>query len=157
MITVYGSLLIVLLCTFLSPFCDSLKRNKDNWTWKRAVAAYAAMTGLVFVLPVIINGSVYISWVFAILAVVVAASIAPVSFLGTSFVLFMLDVIIPIMTLWEISKYNKVKEPMSMILAIVEWPKLLAPIALGMITFFLAGFLRQMIIRSKKDFRKGKA
>jgi len=143
MITIYGSLIIVLLCTFLPPFFDYFKRNKDEWSWKRAVAAYAAMTGLVFVLPVLIGGSVYISWAFAILAVVAAVFIAPVSFFGISFVLLMLNVIVPIMTLWEISKYNKVKEPMRMILSTVEWPKFLAPMALGLITFFLACILRQ--------------
>jgi hypothetical protein len=138
MIPIYGSLITILLCVFLPPLFDHFKGDKDEWSWRRAVAAYSVMTGFVLVLPVLIGGSVYIGWAFAMLAVAVAVFIAPVSFLGTSFVLVLSNIILPTLILWEISRYNKVQEPMRMIINTVEWPGFLAPLVLGLLTLFAA-------------------
>lgn len=143
MIPVYGSLIAILLCTFLPPIFDYLRGKNEDWSWKRAVAAYGVMTGVALVLPVLIGGSVYVMWVIAAVAVAIAIFIAPVSLLGTSFVLLLSSVILPTLILWEISRYNKMNEPLRFVLSTIDWPRYLAPMTLGLVTFFVAKRLCQ--------------
>jgi|SRR6185369_1981869 len=143
MIAVYGSLITILLCTFLPPLFDHFMRNNKEWSWKRALGGYAVITGLGGVVPVLLGWSIYADWLFVTLAVAIAVIIAPVTFLGTSFVLLLLNIILPTLILWDMSRYNKVKEPMKMILDNSDWPKLLAPLALGLVTLYVGRKLCQ--------------
>ncbi len=101
------------------------------------------MTGLGGVVPVLLGWSLYADWLVVILAVAVAAIFTPVTLLGTSFVLLLLNIIMPTLILWDMSRYNNVKEPMKIILDNTDWPKLLAPLALGLATFHVGRRLRQ--------------
>lgn len=150
MIPVHGSLITILLCTFLPPYLDYLRGKSKDWSWKRVVAAYGVMTGVVLVLPVLIGGSVYVMWVLAAVAVAIAVLIAPVSLLGTSFVLLLSSVILPTLILWEISRYNKMNEPMRFVLSTIDWPGYLAPMALGLVTFFVGKRLCQRFKQKEK-------
>lgn len=148
MIPVYGSVITILLCTFLPPVLDFWLGNDEEWTWGRVLAAYALMTGIVLVLPVFVGGSLYLDWLFVVLAVVVAVFIAPVSLFGTSLVLLLSNVILPTVILWNMASYNKAGEPMSMLVGNTEWPFFLVPIALGLATWFVA----TKLLRKPRNF-----
>jgi hypothetical protein len=144
MIPIYGSLITILLCVFLPPLFDHYFGNKEEWSWSRFLAAYALMIGFLLVLPVAIGGNLYVDWIFVALAIAIAVFIAPVSFIGTLFVLLLSRIILPILILWEISRCAKVKEPMKMILSNTE-PRFFAPMALGLLTWLIARWLRQRL------------
>lgn len=150
MIAVYGSLIAILLCLFLPPLFDHFMRKNGEWSWKKALGGYALMTGLGCVAPVLLGVSLYVNWLFVILAVAIATIIAPVTFLGTSFVLVLLNIILPMLILWDMSKYNKVKEPTKLILDNTDWPEFLAPLVLGLVTFYVGWRLRQRFRRNEK-------
>lgn len=143
MIAVYGSLIAIVMCTFLPPLFDHAMRSEADWSWKRALAGYAVMTGLGGVVPVLLGWGLYADWFFVILAVAIAVFIAPLTFLGTSFVLSLLNIILPILVLWDMSRYSNVKEPMKLIFDNTDWPKFLTPLVLGLITFYVGRKLRQ--------------
>ena len=152
MIAVYGSLIAILLCTFLPPLLDCFIGNKDEWSWKRALGGYALMTGLGGVVPVLVGGSLYINWLFVVLAVTFAVFVSPVTFLGTFFILILLNIILPILVLWDMARYN-VKEPIKMLLDSTDytvWLSFLVPMLLGLITFYVAQSLRQRLTRKEK-------
>lgn len=152
MIAVYGSLIAILLCTFLPPLFDSFIGNKDELSWKRALAGYALMTGLGGVAPVLVGGSLYVSWLFVISAVATAVLFAPVTFLGTFFILLLLNIILPLLVLWDMARYN-VKEPINMFLGCTnytDWLRLLVPMVLGLVTFYVARRLRQWLTPREK-------
>lgn len=150
MIPVYGSLITMLLCTSLPPIFDYSNTKKEDWSWKRAVVGYGVMTGVVLVLPVLIGGSVYVMWVLAAIAVAIAICIAPVSLVGTTFVLLLSSVILPALILWDISRYNKINEPLSFVLSRIEWPRFLAPMAFGLVTFFVVKRLCQKLRQKER-------
>lgn len=108
------------------------------------------MTGLGGVVPVLLGWSLYADWFFVILAVAIAVVVAPVTFLGTSFVLLLLNIILPMLILWDMSRYNKIKEPMKMILDNTVWPQFIAPLALGLVTFYVVQRLRQRFIPKER-------
>ncbi|QEM67174.1 hypothetical protein FO488_02695 [Geobacter sp. FeAm09] len=128
-------MVVLLLCISFPPLFDHFLRSKDERNWKRALGGYALITILGGVLPVLFGWPLYVDWFSTILAVAIAVVIAPVTFLGTSFILILLNIVIPMLTLWNMSQYNKVKEPFEMVLDNIDWPKFLAPLVLGLVTF----------------------
>jgi hypothetical protein len=141
MITVYGSFTGILLCVFLPPIFDHFIANEATRSWKRALGGYALMTGLGGVLPVLVGGSVYLDWLFVMLAVAVAVLVAPVTVLSTFFILLLLKIILPMLVLWDMSRANKVKDPLNMFLSnmdYIDWLKFIAPMIIGLVTFDVA-------------------
>ncbi len=102
------------------------------------------------VLPVLFGWPPYVDWFSTVLAVAIAVVIAPVTFLGTSFILTLLNIVLPMLTPWNMSQYNKVKEPFKMILDNTDWPRFLAPLVLGLITYCVGRRLCQRFSPPKK-------
>ncbi len=145
MIAVYGSLITILLCIFLPPLFDSFFGNNKGRNWKRSIGGYALVAVLGGVVPVLVGCSVYLDWFFVILGIAIATLVTPISFVGTFFVLLLLNVILPVLVLWDMARYN-VKEPVKMLLGSTDFTdglRLLTPMLLGLATFYLGRTVRQ--------------
>ncbi|WP_136525410.1 hypothetical protein [Geomonas ferrireducens] len=145
MIAVYGSLFTIVLCIFLPPLFDSFFGNNKERSWKRSIGGYALVTGLGGVVPVLVGGSAYLDWLFVILGIAIAVLVTPISFIGTFFVLLLLNVILPVLVLWDMARCI-VKEPVKMLLGSTDFTdglRLLTPILLGLATFYVGRTVRQ--------------
>ncbi len=148
MIPVYGSLITILICTFIPPVIDRFQRRDEHWRWSKAVLGYGAMTMAILVLPMLIGASLYIDFLFIIAAIALAALIVPISYAGTIFVIILSRVILTIAILWDVARYNVRVDPLKFVLSRIEWHVFVLPLIVGLITLFAA---HQLIPRLRKS------
>ncbi|WP_136513363.1 hypothetical protein [Geomonas edaphica] len=145
MIAVYASLTIIVLCIFLPPLFDSIFGKNKEQNWNKSIGGYALVAILGGVVPVLVGGSLYWDWFFVVIGIAIAVLVTPIRFIGTFLVLLLLKVILPVLVLWEMARYN-VKEPVKMLLDSTEFTdvlRLLAPMLLGLATFYVVRTMRQ--------------
>jgi len=137
MIPVYGSLITILLCVTIPPLIDRMKNKNAKWSRQRASIAYGVITVFVLVVPVLTSAEQYILLIMLVLSVAVSAMIAPLTYLGTSIVLLLSTVVLPILILWDITRCQGIKEPMKFVLKAMKWHEMALPVILGLVTLLL--------------------
>lgn len=145
MIPVYGSLITILVCTTIPPLIDKLNNKSAQWSWKRASMAYAVITVFVLVVPVLTSAEQYVLLMLLVLAVAVSAFLGPLTYLGTSIVLLLSTVVLPILILWDITRYQGIKEPMKFVLKAMKWHEMAVPVVLGLMTLLLTRNVQQRL------------
>lgn len=148
MIPVYGSLITILMCTFIPPVIDRFQRRDEHWRWSKTVLGYGVMTITILVLPILIGASRYVDFLFIIAAIAVAALIVPITYAGTFFVIFLSRVILTIAILWDVARYNVRTDPLKFVLSRIEWPVFVLPLIVGLITLFAVHQLIPMLRKS---------
>lgn len=144
MISVYGSLLTILICTFIPPVIDRFKRGEENWKWTKSVLGYGVMTITILVLPMLIGDT---DLLFIIPAIAFASLIVPITYAGTLFVIFLARVVLIIVILWDFARNNVGKEPLRFVLDQIEWHAVVLPLIVGIITLFT---INQLFPRLRK-------
>jgi len=148
MIPVYGTLVTILICTFIPPVIDYFQKRDEHWRWSKAVMGYGVMTIMILVLPMLIGVSRYIDLLFIIAAVAFAVLIVQITYTSTLFVIFMSSVILTIAILWDVARYNVGTEPLRFVLRLIEWHVFVLPLIAGLITLFA---VRHLTARLKKS------
>lgn len=143
MIPVYGSLITILFCMTIPPLIDRMKNKSAKWSWKRASVAYGVITTFVLVVPVLTSAEQYIQLIMLVLAVAVSALIGPLTYLGTSIVLMLSTVVLPIFILWDITRYQGIKEPMKLVLNAMNWYEMAVPVAVGLVALLITKTVQQ--------------
>lgn len=149
MIPVYGSLITILLCITIPPFIDRVRNKNKKWSWQRASIAYGVITAFVLVVPVMTSAEQYILLIMLVLAVASSTLIGPLTYFGTAIVLLLSTVVLPILILWDITRYQGIKEPMKLVLKAMKWHEMSVPIVLGLMTLLL---IRTIQKYSKRRF-----
>ncbi|ACM19353.1 hypothetical protein Geob_0991 [Geotalea daltonii FRC-32] len=149
MIPVYGSLITILVCMTIPPLIDKMSNKSEKWSWKRASIAYGVITVFVLVVPVMTSAEQYILLIMLVLAVAVAALIGPLTYLGTSTVLLLSTVVLPILILWDITRYQGIKEPMKFVLKAMKWHEMAVSVVLGLMTLLITRNVQQRL-KSRK-------
>jgi hypothetical protein len=146
MITVYGTLFLIVICTIIPSVLDRyvFKRFHSMYI---GFAAYGIMSVLLIIVP-LFGSNIFASGAIAIASVIISAYIANISLVSTAFVLFLSTIILPITVVFDIAETNKVKNPISMIFHNTKWYGLLIPFCLGVITLTV---VRRRIKASKES------
>jgi hypothetical protein len=149
MIPVYGSLITIIMCMTVTPLIDRMNNKNVQWNWKRAAAAYGVITLFVLVVPVITSAEQYILLILLVIAVAVSALIGPLTYLGTSIVLLLSTVALPTLILWDITRFNGIKEPVKFVLREMRWLEMAVPLVLGLLTLMITRNVQQCL-KSRK-------
>ena len=145
MISVYGSLITILVCMTIPPLFDRVINKNAQWSWQRASIAYGVITVFVLIVPVITSAEQFILLILLVLAVAASALIGPLTYLGTSIVLFLSTVVLPILIIWDITRYQGIKEPLKFVLREMKWHEMAVPLVLGLMTLLLTRNIQQRI------------
>jgi len=149
MIPIYGSLITILVCMTIPPIIDRLNNKSAQWSWKRASIAYAVITVFVLVVPVLTSAEQYILLILLVFAVAVSALIGPLTYFGTAIVLLLSTVGLPIFILWDITRYQGIKEPMKFVLREIKWHEMAVPVVLGLLTLMITRNVQHRLISRK--------
>jgi hypothetical protein len=148
MIPVYGTLLTILICTFIPPVIDRFQQRDEHRRWSKGVLGYGVMTIIILVLPMLMGAGRYLDFLFIIAAIALSSLIVPITYAGTFFVVFLSRVILTIAILWDVARYNVKIDPLKFVLSQIEWLFFVLPLIVGFITLFA---VRELIPRLRKS------